>query len=297
MKGVVFTARNESQPMAFQTTHIEVENGIGLEVRLHGSGDKAPVVCIPGLTRNAADFDDIGSILAASGRTVAAVSLRGRGRSDRDPHAANYFPTTYRDDILRVLDALNWSRAIFVGTSLGGITTMLTHEKAPDRVAAAVINDVGPDLAPEGIARIAGYVGQSTGPASSWEEAAARIKAINDVAFPDATDAEWLTFAKRTFRETGDGYVLDYDPKIAEALAENGPAPDLWSAWEGMKPTPTLLVHGDLSDLLTPPIIEKMRAARPGFAYVKVPRIGHAPMMTEPAALEAIQGFVSRLDL
>jgi pimeloyl-ACP methyl ester carboxylesterase len=173
---------------------------------------------------------------------------------------------------------------------------MLVHEKAPARVAAAIINDVGPDLAPEGIARIAGYVGKTTEPATTLEDAAMQIRAINEIAFPDAPDDQWIAFATRTFRKTDAGYVLDYDPRIAEALVANGPAPDLWPAWSGMIDTPTLLVHGELSDLLTMAIVEKMRDAHPTFEYVRVPRIGHAPMMTEPAAWEGIEAFFSRLD-
>lgn len=259
-------------------------------------GDKIPVICIPGLTRNGSDFDDLGAEIAATGRDVAALSLRGRGRSDYDPDISRYFPTTYRDDVIAALDAFGWEKAIFVGASLGGITTMLVHDIAPSRVAAAIINDVGPDLAPEGLARIGSYVGKSKGPAKDIAEAAARIKDINGVAFPDEDDAFWIAMAHRTFRETEDGWVLDYDPNIAAALAANGPAPDLWPAWSGLKDTPTLLVHGEISDLLTPNIIAAMRKANPTFDYVGVPRTGHPPMMTEPASLAAIKKFLAKLD-
>ncbi|MHA7871983.1 MAG: alpha/beta fold hydrolase, partial [Hyphococcus sp.] len=257
---------------------------------------KTPVLCIPGLTRNAADFADFAPKAAKTGHDVVTISLRGRGPSDYDPHFLNYRPETYRDDILKVLDAVSAENAIFVGTSLGGIVTMLVNAAAPQRVKGAVLNDVGPDLAPEGIARIAGYVGKTAGPAKDLNEAAARIKAINGVAFPDASEAEWLLFAKRTFRETQDGWVLDYDLNIARALAEGGPAPDLWPAFESLKGTPTLVIRGALSDLLTPPIVDKMREVHPNFELVEVPRIGHAPMLTEPAAWGAIAAFLDIIE-
>lgn len=269
---------------------------IRLQTRITEGGNKTPVICIPGLTRNAADFDDLGKLICTTRRNVIAISLRGRGRSDHDPDTSRYFPTTYRDDVLAVLDALDIDKAIFIGTSLGGITTMLANESHPDRVAAAIINDVGPELAPEGLARIAGYVGANAGKMETLEAASACIRSINEVAFPDASDADWIEFAKRTFRQEEDGsWVLDYDPAISKALLENGPAPDLWPGWASLANTPTLLVHGGLSDLLTTPIINRMRDKHPNFDYVRVPRIGHAPMMTEPTAWAAIKGFLCQL--
>ncbi len=275
----------------------DVAPGLAMRCRRYSGGDKNPVICIPGLTRNASDFADLAPKIAAIGRDVTAVSLRGRGKSDYDPDYLNYHPLTYRDDILLALDKMNVRAAIFVGTSLGGIVTMLANESAPERVKAAIINDVGPDLAPEGLARIASYVGKSAGSAETIEEAAMRIRAINEVAFPDATDDDWIVFAQRTFHQTEDGkWALDYDPNIARGLAENGPAPDLWPAFESLKSTPTLIIRGAISDLLSAEIVERMRKVHPHFDYIEVPRIGHAPMMTEPAAWGALETFLSKID-
>lgn len=278
--------------MTYDELEIPVASNLFLRARRYRGGPKTPVLCIPGLTRNAKDFADFAPKAAAVGHDVIAVNLRGRGASDYDPHYLNYHPETYRDDVLKVLDAIGAEAAIFVGTSLGGIVTMLVNEAAPERVKAAALNDVGPDLAPEGIARIAGYVGKTAGPAKDLEEAAARIKTINGVAFPDASEDDWRVFAERTFRQTADGWVLDYDLNIARALGELGPAPDLWPAFESLKETPTLVVRGALSDLLTPPIIDKMRNVHPDFDLAEIPRVGHAPMLTETAAWEAIEKFL-----
>lgn len=268
-----------------------------LSVHCYEGGEKTPVFCLHGLTRNARDFEDLAPKLAATGRDVVALSFRGRGGSDYDPDYLNYHPLTYRDDVLKALDALNIGEALFIGTSLGGIVTMLVNEAAPERVAGAVINDVGPELAPEGIARIAGYVGGDGGPAKSLDEAAKRIRAINDVAFPGEDDAFWRAFARRTFRENPDGsWSLDYDPNIGKALAEVGPAPDLWAPFASLKDTPTLIIRGEISDLLSPEIVGKMRAVHSLFAYAEVPNVGHAPMLTEPAAWNAISAFIASLD-
>jgi pimeloyl-ACP methyl ester carboxylesterase len=281
----------------FKTIEIPLDTELSVRARYYSGGDKTPVLCIPGLTRNARDFEDLAPKIAATGRGVVAVSLRGRADSSYDPAYLNYHPLTYRDDVLKALDALEIGKAVFIGTSLGGIVTMLTNLTAPERVQAVIINDVGPELAPEGLARIASYVGVATGPAANIEEAAARIKAINEVAFPGKDEEFWLPFARRTFRETDDGqWMLDYDPNISKALMEVGPAPDLWPAFESLKGKPTLIVRGGISDLLSLEIMEKMRGAHPGFDYAEVPNVGHAPMLTEPAAWEAIEKFLNRLD-
>ncbi len=282
--------------LPFEDQYFPVASGLKLHARTYEGGDKTPVLCLHGLTRNVADFEELAPKIAATGRRIAALSFRGRGCSDYDPDYLNYHPLTYRDDVLKVLDALNMPKAVLVGTSLGGITTMLVNEAAPNRVKAAIINDVGPDLAPEGIARIASYVGKDNGPAADIEEAAARIKAINSVAFPDASDEEWIKFARRTFRETDKGWTLDYDPNVAKALAEVGPAPDLWAPFESLKNKPTLIIRGGISDLLSPEIVAKMRAVHPGFDYTEVPNVGHAPMLTEPAAWDAIEAFLGEID-
>ena len=281
---------------AFQDKTIRTVDGLTLHARYYEGGSKTPVLCLHGLTRNAADFEDLAPMIAATGRNVIALTFRGRGCSDYDRDYLNYHPLTYRADVVTAMDALNIDAAIFVGTSLGGITTMLVNETAPARVKAAIINDVGPELAVEGITRIAGYAGKTKISVATLEEAAAEIRAVNGVAFPDADDAFWRAFAHRTFRENPDGsWTLAYDPNIGKALTEVGPAPDLWAPFESLKNKPTLIIRGGISDLLSPEIIAKMRAVHPGFDYAEVPNIGHAPMLTEPTAWAAIERFQKQL--
>lgn len=285
--------------MPYAQRFILTEDKLRLEVRSWPGGAKTPVLCIPGLTRNAADFDDFARAVAETGRDVHAISLRGRGRSDHDPVYLNYHPLTYVGDVIAALDQLGLSRTAFVGTSLGGIVTMLTAARAPGRIAAAVINDVGPELAPEGIVRIAGYVGaraaDASGVAADLDAAIAQIRAINDVAFPGRDRGFWETFARRTFDPQSDGsWKLAYDPAIGRAMAEVGPAPDLWPVFSSLASIPTLIVRGAISDLLTAPIIDKMRAALPAFDYCEVEGVGHAPTLTEPDALAPILRFLSK---
>lgn len=266
-----------------------------MDVRIF-SGSNPPILCIPGLTRNLKDFEGVAARLAAGGRRVVTLSLRGRGASDYDPNLLNYHPLTYRDDVLSAMDALEIDRAIFIGTSLGGIVTMLTNLAAPDRVAAAVLNDVGVRLAPEGVARILSYAAGPRPDAGSLDEAAAQVRAVNEVAFPGRDGEFWRRFAERTFRCDAAGrWRLDYDPAIGEALLKAPPAPELAPAFASLAGKPTLLLRGALSDLLTPPIIDEMRALNPGVEVAEIANVGHAPTLEEPDAEAAIDAFLRKL--
>lgn len=282
--------------MTREIRRVSTRDGLALDVKRINGGAKTPVLCLHGLTRNARDFEDLAPMIAATGRDVIALTMRGRGRSDYDPNYLNYHPLIYRDDVLKAMDSLEIDNAVFIGTSLGGIVTMLVNDAAPARVKAAVINDVGPELAVEGIVRIAGYAGKTAATVASLDAAMAEIRAINEVAFPGMDDEFWRVFARRTFRENPDGsWSLDYDQNIGKALTEVGPAPDLWAPFESLKNKPTLVIRGALSDLLSPEIVEKMRAVHPNFDYAEVPNVGHAPTLSEPAAWNAIEGFLERL--
>lgn len=283
--------------MRIEVLRPSVARNVALDIRAFGAGAKTPVLCIPGLTRNLKDFEAVAERLADGGRRVFTVSLRGRGESDYDPNLLNYHPLTYRDDVLAVMDALSIDRAFFLGTSLGGIVTMLTNAAAPSRVAAAILNDVGVRLAPEGVARILSYAAGPRPDAANLAEAAAQMRMVNEVAFPGRDAAFWALFAERTYRRTPEGrWRLDYDPAIGEALIKAPPAPDLVTAFTSLAGTPTLLLRGALSDLLTPPIVEEMRALHPALRVAEVSRVGHAPTLEEPDAAAAIDAFLQSLD-
>ncbi len=279
-------------------------NGLTLELLRAGGTGKTPILCIPGLTRNVRDFSDVVDAFSSPDREVIAVSLRGRSGSDR-AEMTSYTPPTYRDDVLALLDALGIDQAIFLGTSLGGITTMLTAEKAVERIKAAIINDVGPELAPEGIMRIIDYMNARTevpGASAdaqarvSFDQAIAAIRGINDVAFPGQDAAFWEVFARRTYREEEPGqWALDFDPQISVALTQAPPTPDLWPGFKALAACPTLVIRGAISDLLSPTIVEQMREARPGFEYCEVANVGHAPTLAEPEAVAAIAAFLDAL--
>lgn len=260
-----------------------------------------PVICLHGLTRNSRDFEVIAPRIAALGRRVIAADMRGRGNSANDPDPAHYVPAVYAQDVLALMDKLAIPKAVFVGTSMGGLITMVIAALAPDRVVASVLNDVGPKLNVAGLSRIAGYVGHVQ-PVASWEEAAAAIKVTNGTAFPerDEDDAFWQAFAQRTFRARDDGqFELDYDPHIALAFAdfdEDSPPPDLSPIFAALAQKPMLSVRGEISDLFSEDVVEMMRGLKPDLETVTIENIGHAPMLDEPEAWDAILSFLAKVD-
>lgn len=293
-----------AQPSPFADRYVERRwtspDGLSLYARDYAPADgpaRLPVIAIHGLTRNSADFAVIAGLIAASGRRVLAVDVRGRGQSDRAPDPMTYTPDVYARDVIALMDQAGIEKAVFLGTSMGGLITMALTAIRPQAVAAAVLNDIGPEVAPEGLARIAEYTGRKI-EIRDWADAAAYARDINAVAFPLYGDDDWDAFARRIFREGEDGApVLNYDPDISVPIRAAGASalvPDLWPAFAALAgERPSLLVRGGTSDLLSADIAGRMRAAAPDMAYVEVPEIGHAPMLDEPEARAAILNFLS----
>lgn len=256
---------------------------------------RLPVLCLPGLTRNGRDFHDLASHLSAV-RRVLALDLRGRGRSDHDPDWRRYRLDVYVDDVIAVLDALAVSRVIIIGTSLGGLVGMFFGAQHPERLLGLVLNDIGPELDPQGMNRIASSVGRS-GPVDNWEQAAAVVKEAHAAIMPDFTAADWLLFARQVYREREAGLIVrDMDPQIGKALREaSTPTPDLWQTFESLGSLPILTLRGELSDLLTQATVSHMQQRHPTMNAVLVPNRGHAPTLNEPASRTAIDHFLEQL--
>lgn len=266
----------------------------------HSAAKRTPVVCLHGLTRNAADFEQLAQRLATRGHRVIVPDIRGRGRSARDPQPMRYLPATYAADVAGLLDALGIARAVFIGTSMGGIVTLELMMYRPALIAAAVLNDVGPEVSPVGLARIAAYAGQPV-VIDSWADARDYVRRINQAAFPQFGEAQWEAFARRTFREDASGKPqLDYDPAIAEPIKAGrlkADPPLAWALFEALcRERPVLLLRGALSDLVSAQIAAKMQAHAPGLQVAEVPGVGHAPLLDEPAAIAALDEFLQRTD-
>lgn len=282
----------------YEDRYINSADGLRLHYRDYaGPADLPPILCLPGLTRNARDFEPVAERLAGEWRVIC-LEFRGRGESEYDPNPKRYMPLTYVGDVLKLLDQLGIADAVFVGTSLGGIVTMLLAASDDERVAGALINDVGPEVDPRGIDRIRGYVGKQSSFAS-WGEAAREMgERLKDV-YPQWGEEQMLTFVRRTCREMPDGSIgFDYDMNIAVPFAEanESNAFDLWPLLGGLKGKPVTLIRGELSDLLSSEVAERMVAELgPEAELVTVPGVGHAPVLDEPEAEAALDRLLERV--
>jgi pimeloyl-ACP methyl ester carboxylesterase len=227
---------------------------------------------------------------------VLTPDLRGRGRSQYDPNWSNYHPGTYLGDLERLQTAASAERVIVIGTSLGGILAMLIAATRASAMAGAVLNDVGPEIAPEGLQRIAQYVGRHA-PVGNWEEAVAQAQSTYGLALPDLTLADWQALARRSYIEVDGVPRLDMDPMIGEAVraAPAGAAPDLWPVYAALAPLPVLALRGAMSDVLSEATFDRMALEKPDLRRLSVPRRGHPPLLDEPECLAAIDEFLSTL--
>jgi len=285
-----------SASAAYTSRYYTSPDGLRLHYRDYAGPAKArfAVVCIPGLTRNARDFEDLAPHLAERYRVIC-VELRGRGLSAYAPDPMTYVPATYVRDVIALLDAAGLKRVAVIGTSLGGIITMLLGALVPARLLGVVINDIGPELDPVGLARIGSYVGRSK-PVATWAEAAAAMEAIDGPIYPGYKGDDWMKLARRRFVETPDGGLrADYDLNIAKPFVATAKAIDLWPFFKSFRMFPAMALRGGLSDLLSQEVFARMQQEVPHLQRVTVPNRGHAPYLDEPAALQAIDAFLETL--
>lgn len=271
------------------------------DLRLHyrdyagGADGRPPILCLPGLTRNVRDFEGLANRLAPAWRVIA-VEFRGRGESAYSKNPASYVPLMYALDMAVLIRDLALDSFVAIGTSLGGLVTLLM-EGEKDKVRGVVFNDVGPEVEAAGIARIRNYVGRS-GNWPTWLHAARALAASQGHAYPDYGIEDWLAMAKRLYRLSPNGRItIDYDPRIAEPMrnAADQPAVDLWPLLDWLKPVPSLVLRGELSDVLAPATVTRMLDALPLAQAVTVPRVGHAPTLDEPEACAAIDNLLARV--
>ena len=271
-------------------------DGIKLHYRDYaGPHERPPILCIPGLTRNARDFEPVAERHAGQWRVIA-IDLRGRGGSGYDPDPANYNPSVYVTDVLKMLDQLGIADAVFVGTSLGGLCTMLLALHDAERIAGALLNDIGPVIDQAGIDRIRSYVGQNKRFAS-WDEAIAELSARNAACFPRWGAGEWQRYVRRICREDGGMILFDYDMAIADNFRRVAGLPqvDVWPLYRALDGRPVTILRGALSDLLSAETAEAMAAAVSDAELVTVPEVGHTPSFEEPESQAALDRLLERV--
>lgn len=268
-----------------------------------GAGGRAPVICVPGLTRNGRDFEGLAEAIAGP-RRVLCVDLRGRGHSEHPRDPGSYSPMQYADDLAALFEQTDIASAVMIGTSLGGLITMLAALSAPQRIVGAVLNDIGPVVEQAGLTRIRGYIGQARS-FPTWMHAARAMEEVHGHCYPDWGVNDWLIFAKRQMALGSNGRVqFDYDMRIADAFSDHEPAPehdtvaaapaDLWPGFDALAGRPVLVIRGKASDILSDAVAREMAGRIPDVELVTVARTGHAPTLDEPEARAAIARLLDR---
>lgn len=271
-------------------------------LRLHyrdypgGADGRPPILCLPGLTRNARDFEELAERLSPDWR-VLAVEFRGRGESAYAKDPMSYVPLTYVQDVEALIRELKLKAFVSIGTSLGGLVTMLMAGAERERLKGVVLNDVGPTLEAAGLQRIRAYVGRG-GSWPTWLHAARALAELNRNVYDGYGIEDWLKMAKRLFRLSSSGrIVVDYDSRIAEPMRLPGGEAgiDLWPALDALRDVPVTVLRGERSDVLSPATVTRMVSMLPQAESVTVPGVGHAPQLSEPEAIAAIDRLLARV--
>ena len=282
---------------------VTAQDGLRLHVREYGKRTAAalPVVCLPGLARTVADFDALAPALADGQppRRVIAVDSRGRGQSDYDKNPENYNVAVELGDVVTILAALGIGPAVFVGSSRGGLLTMLLAVAHPTAIAGAVLHDIGPVIEPQGLARIKSYFGKLPQP-RSFAEGSEILRRLFRAQFPKLSAEDWLAAAQRTWKDTGGALVPTYDVRLAQALAEidiEHPLPPMWAEFGALARVPVLVIRGANSDILAAETVIAMKERDPAIEVIEVPDQGHVPVLAGKELLDSIAAFVAKCDV
>jgi len=282
---------------------ITSHDGLKLHISAYGARPPTalPVVCLPGLARTGADFDALATALAGDSkrpRYVVTMDYRGRGRSDYDRNPLSYNLANELADLLSVLTALDTGPAVIVGTSRGGILAMLLASVRPTAIAGVVLNDIGPVIEVQGLARIKSYVGNLPEP-KSFADGAEILRRLFASQFPNLSEDDWMAFSKRAFKEQRGRLVPTYDVRIAKTLQAidlGRPLQSLWVEFDALSRLPLMVIRGANSDVLSPATVEAMRARRAQLDFIEVPDQGHAPLLVEHETMGSIGSFIERCE-
>jgi pimeloyl-ACP methyl ester carboxylesterase len=290
-------------PPQFTDLFVSAQDGLRLHAREYGPHTTAalPVVCLPGLTRTADDFHPLAVALACDPehpRRVLALDYRGRGLSDYDGDPANYAITVEANDVVATIIACDIAPAVFVGTSRGGIITMMLAAARPSLIAGAVLNDIGPVIEIQGLMRIKSYVGKMPRPLT-FDEGGEILRHLFGSQFTRLDSTDWRAAAQRAWKWQGNRLVPTYDVSLArtlDAIDPEQPMPSLWPQFEALAPVPLMVVRGKNSDLLSAATLALMRDRRWDMTAIEVADQGHAPLLADADTVGQIVAFVAGCD-
>lgn len=291
------------QADAFEEHVFTAPDGLDLYARIYGAHLRRamPAICLPGLTRNSRDFHGLALHLsreAAQPRRVVTVDYRGRGRSGHAPDWRSYDVATETRDLLAGLTVLGIDRAAFIGTSRGGLIVFALSAARPAAIGAVVLNDVGPVIEGDGLARIRAFMERAPEPAS-FQDAAAILRAAHGAAFTALGDADWNRMARAIWRDENGRPVADYDPRLSRTLKGidfSRPLPVFWPQFEALARVPVLGIRAAASTLLSAATFAEMARRHPRFEAVTVEGQGHAPMLETAALPTRIEMFLAKAD-
>ena len=295
------TASNAGANAGFEEIVFTARDGLRLYARHYPSpgSTRRPVVCLAGITRNSRDFHVIATALSTDPigpRAVYTIDTRGRGNSAHDPDWKNYAVPIEMLDVLDFLILRSLSDVAVIGTSRGGIISMVMAAAQPSAIGCVVLNDIGPVVETDGLARIAGYIGRTPLP-HSWPDAARMVRDMNKHQFPRVSEAEWGEVARQFFNEANGRPAPGYDPKLSNSLSVlDGPMPALWPQFEAMKRVPLMVLRGENSDILSAATVEEMRARHPQITAHTVRWEGHAPLLRDAHTINEVSGFLAGAD-
>jgi pimeloyl-ACP methyl ester carboxylesterase len=286
-----------------QSIFVTAQDGLRLHVREHGlrTAPTLPVVCLPGLARTVRDFDALAPALAngQQGRRVIAIDSRGRGQSDYDKNPENYNVAIELGDVVTVLVALGIGQAVFIGSSRGGLLTMLLAVTQPTAIAGAVLHDIGPVIEPKGLARIKSYVGKLPQP-RSFADGSEILRCLFGAQFPKLTTDDWLAAAERTWKTNNGALEPTYDVQLAQTMAEidvERPLPSIWAEFDALARVPVLVIRGGNSDILSAETVAGMKERHAAMEVIEVPDQGHVPVLAGAELLGRIAAFVAKCDV
>src|SRR5919197_1524122 len=254
------------------------------------------LVCAHGLTPQGRDFDALARALSGTYRVICP-DVVGRGRSEWLANPMEYQLPTYVGDLVTLLARLHVDTVDWVGTSMGGLIGILVAALSGSPIRSLVINDIGPTLKAEGLARIGSYVGQAIRFATV-DEATDYLSSVAQ-SFGPHTREEWLALCRPMLKpaEDGAGFVLHYDPRIAVAFKAMTPAAaatseaTLWQRYDAVRAR-TLVIRGEESDLLSRETAEAMIQRGPRAILRSLPGVGHAPTFVHDDQIAIVREFL-----
>ncbi|SOC39931.1 pimeloyl-ACP methyl ester carboxylesterase [Rhizobium subbaraonis] len=294
---------NEETARCFDEIVFTATDGLSLYARDYqaisaGEAGKAAVICLAGLSRNSRDFHHFAiAVRERTGRRVVAIDYRGRGRSAWDDNKANYNIATECGDVLSALSALSVDRAVFVGTSRGGLILHVLASSRPDLMAGAILNDIGPVIEPAGLREIARYLNRGERP-RDWTQAEGILRTTHGANFPVLSDEDWRDMAEAVYVEKDGGIHADFDPAIAQHLLTldfESPLPNLWAQFEAFGKMPLMAISGEHSTLLSAQTLAEMSRRHPGLRRHLATGQGHAPLLHRRDVFSAVVDFIQSI--